>query len=659
MICSLLATSMALVFLAPGTAADPLPDGAVLRLGGPAGYCVDHHSAFSPDGKWVATGGANPPVTVWDGATGKQLHTHTRPGSVHHTAWTKAGNLVAVVFYGFFMCEWVGGQERGPDEKRMTELYNSARNGREGPNLYRTALAPDGRRAAATFGTKDADRTVVVFPFTANMPSKLVQADHTFMLPGCDFIGFSGDGDTLFAVQSGLNRGGRVTAYDMSSKKPDEPAWVLDLPPDEQKYIEQDGKKIAVQGKGWPSGVLSADGKRVVVEFPYGTFEVWDAPKAKKLYSWNVPWYGIPGNAEPALLAVSPDGKWLAVSSRQKTGLVGGVVYDLDTGKEAVKLAAGPNVPRGALKYSPDGKWLYCSYQVWDAATGKDVTPAAGHRGRADTVLVSANGKTIVTAGADLTARGWDAQTGKELWRADFPVPVTLRRVGADAAAAGEQLWHTPLEKPLLTLSTGTLSALPGDMGTDRKVKTEFGERAVRDDLVALSPDGKTAVTVDRHSPALKVWDWPKGTLRATHPFDPPEKRQFDRIDGATFTTDGKELVGLFVYPDAKPHSGRGRRSAGWRAWSGGTQPEGSGSSAPRSDGRPPRRSCRTASGCCWSTRGRSQTRSPGKSYSPRPRRRYGRGGFPVSLGQPCLPTAPPWPRPTAGPATARFFGTI
>lgn len=539
-------------------AADPLPEGAELRLGSPPSFNVDYSAAFSPDGKRVATGGANPPVAVWDVATGKQLHTHDRPGSVFQLAWTKDGKLVGNVFYGFdgfFMCEWADANDRGPDQKRMTELYNAARNGQEGPRFMKTALSPEGRWSAAVFGVKDNERTVAVFPFTANMPSKLVKPELTLALPGCEFVGFSGDGSTLFAVQPHLNRSGRVTAYDLTAKKPQEPAWVLDTPPEEQKFIEQDGKKLPAQGKGWPSGVLSADGKRVVVEYPYGTFEVWDGPTGKKAHEWSVPWYILPGSGEGVLLAVSPDGKRLAVSSREKSGLVGGMVYDLDTGKEAAKLAAVPCGSRGALKYSTDGKRLYRSDQVWDAETGKDASTRTGHRGTARSVIVSGDGKVIVTSGDDLTARGWDAKTGKELWRADFPIPVTLRRVTGDTAVAGDWMGWMPLAEPLLTLSTGKLSPLPGDMGKEKQAKIVSGYRTVRDHLLAISPDGKTAVTFDRSTPALQSWEWPTGKLLSVTALDPPDKMRLDWVQGEV--SDTKEFTGWFRYAEAEPRQER------------------------------------------------------------------------------------------------------
>ena len=68
--------------------------------------------------------------------------------------------------------------------------------------------------------------------------------------------------------------------------------------------------------------------------------------------------------------------------------------------------------------FSPDGKWIVTASfdktaRVWDAATAKPLATLQGHTDRVDSATFSLDGKWIVTASGDKTARVWDAATGQ------------------------------------------------------------------------------------------------------------------------------------------------------------------------------------------------------------------------------------------------------
>jgi dipeptidyl aminopeptidase/acylaminoacyl peptidase len=54
---------------------------------------------------------------------------------------------------------------------------------------------------------------------------------------------------------------------------------------------------------------------------------------------------------------------------------------------------------------------------VWDAQTGKEITRLEGHTGHLNSAVFSPDGRRVLTASNDNTARIWDAQTGIEITR--------------------------------------------------------------------------------------------------------------------------------------------------------------------------------------------------------------------------------------------------
>lgn len=74
------------------------------------------------------------------------------------------------------------------------------------------------------------------------------------------------------------------------------------------------------------------------------------------------------------------------------------------------------------ITFSPDGKYLLTasndgSARRWDAVSGKKLHCYLGYTGTVNNVTFSPAGRYLLTGGADETMRLWDAQTGQELSR--------------------------------------------------------------------------------------------------------------------------------------------------------------------------------------------------------------------------------------------------
>jgi WD40 repeat protein len=197
--------------------------------------------------------------------------------------------------------------------------------------------------------------------------------------------------------------------------------------------LTPDGKLVAAVGNGFPQLWDAATGREVELLRP--------AKEAGKERVLNF------GAAARGSLAVSPDGKLLALGNSQRdAGLFSGpasgkaVVWELATGEVKAVLEGQPGGVN-AVAFSPDGKLVATAggdrgppaefgvppggepspgeVWLWDVATGKRRAALKGHTGPVLAVAFSPDGKALASA-AELPNRPaevklWDVPGGKEL----------------------------------------------------------------------------------------------------------------------------------------------------------------------------------------------------------------------------------------------------
>jgi hypothetical protein len=169
-------------------------------------------------------------------------------------------------------------------------------------------------------------------------------------------------------------------------------------------------------------------------------------------------------------VAISPDGKTLASSSRDKTIRI----WDLATGMQRAILRDQEDKAT-CLAFSPDGKNLAYPHSdknplqhkllVCEIASGKTVASFAGHRKPVSSIAFSPNGKMLASGASDESVKVWDVSTGQNIKTFDGPPSgnspefrVTFSPDGAMIASLGNasklRIWESSTGEPRGALDT-------------------------------------------------------------------------------------------------------------------------------------------------------------------------------------------------------------
>ncbi|WP_242684326.1 TIR domain-containing protein, partial [Paraburkholderia hospita] len=183
--------------------------------------------------------------------------------------------------------------------------------------------------------------------------------------------------------------------------------------------------------------------------------------------------------------------------------------------------------PVGSAAFSPDGRRVVTASRdgtarVWDAATGKQIALLTGHQGAVHSAAFSPDGQRVVTASEDNTARVWDAANGKQI------AQLSGHQEGVVSAA------FSPDGQRVVTGSSDN-SARVWDAANGKQIALLTGHQgAVRS--AAFSPDGQRVVTASEDYTA-RVWDAATGNqiaLLTGHQLP---------VASAAFSPDGRRVV--------------------------------------------------------------------------------------------------------------------
>jgi WD40 repeat protein/serine/threonine protein kinase len=180
-----------------------------------------------------------------------------------------------------------------------------------------------------------------------------------------------------------------------------------------------------------------------------------------------------------------------------------------------------------SARFSPDGKRIITASgdktaKVWDAASGKLLASLVGHLDTVRSARFSPDGKRIVTASKDKTAKVWDAASGKLL-------ASLVGHTGSVNSA-----WFSSDGNRIITAS-GDKTAKVWDAANGKLLASLEGHTDWLNSA-NFSPDGNRIVTASGDKTA-KVWDAANGKLLASL------VGHIDYVLSANFSPDGNRIV--------------------------------------------------------------------------------------------------------------------
>ena len=459
---------------------DPLPPGAIARLGTVRFRAPAASIAYSNDGRFLAVGGSDNQIHLLDPATGKEIR------------------------------RFVGHQPRTFSPPRDVKNPIDLLVGSTGQGSVTTlAFSPDGK-ILASGGWDDMIRLWDVQ--TAKETRKMLA--HQAMVAR---VVFSPDGKTL-ASRGGLDGILRLWDPDTGAelKKIDGLSRVnpwrfyreaaLAFSPDSKTFVASDRKAVVLfdaatakeirRFPGYrdcmyaafsPDGKLLASGGLDDAAKESYSLRLWDVEKGVEALQCDLPKTKKGGTEPPTGIAFSPQGdKLIAAIAEMDTYL-----FDVKTGKQLHRL--GHNWAY-RVAYAPDGKTAVSlrgpALRLWNPDDGKErFLEFAGHQSGVMSVAVSSDGATVASAGENIGI--WEATTGK-----------LIRTLPTAAVSVA----FSPDGKTLA--SGGGRSVRLWDVASGKETKKIDGPRLLR--AVAFSPDGKLLAAGDEQA-VIRIWNLQTG----------------------------------------------------------------------------------------------------------------------------------------------------
>lgn len=373
--------------------------------------------SYSPDGRYIAAG-TDYGIHLWDTETGARLgapllgdqgwvfSVDFSPNGRYLISGGSEGNLV--------LWDVETGQPVGESWKAHEEA------------VWAVSFSPDGHYVAS--GSHDG--ALIIWDVETGTQLAEPWRGHYLSVRSLAFFGsgaylLSGATDTTLRLWSVNVHNTDLGEPLINSWHTDTAPMILEYSPDGRHLIAGDisiglwntetGQQIGLDWEGheWfiTSAAFSPDGKYVVTGSLDKTLRLWLVETGTQV---GEPWEGHTDAVEA--VTFSPDGLLVASSGRDNTIRLWNTARGITIGEPLY----GHNAKINSIDFSPDGSLIVSgssdkTLRLWDTETGEQIgEPWQGHESDVLSLSFSPDGKYVISGGADGQIILWDAANGQQ-----------------------------------------------------------------------------------------------------------------------------------------------------------------------------------------------------------------------------------------------------